>query len=248
VAEVLLPDPLSWSFLFAGGIVALAGVVRGFAGFGSAMIMTPGLSAVYGPAAAVPIGLLMEILLTVPLMPTAAPLVEWRRIGALTIAAAATVPLGASLLLSLDAEFMRWVISAAVLTFVAMLSFGWRYTGRPNGIATLATGASSGVLNGATGMGGPPIIFYYLSGPDEAARARASFIVYFALIDSLAVAALWWEGALTAEVLQRALALSPLYLGAAWIGVRLFGRASDSTYRRVALVILAVVAAASLVV
>src|SRR5690606_7759097 len=172
------------------------GVVRGFAGFGSAMIITPALSAIYGPAAAVPIGLLMELLLTAPLMPGAAPLVEWRRIATLTIAAVMTVPVGASLLLSLDAEVMRWAISIVVLASVAMLSFGWRYPGGAKPLATLAAGASSGLLNGASGMGGPPVIFYYLSGPDEAPRVRASFIVYFALIDILAITALWWGGGL----------------------------------------------------
>ncbi|WP_162912978.1 sulfite exporter TauE/SafE family protein [Rhodospirillaceae bacterium SYSU D60014] len=245
---MVIEDLVGWHLVFAGGAVALAGVVRGFAGFGSAMIITPAFSAIYGPAAAVPIGLLMELILTAPLMPGAAPLVEWRRIATLTIAAAVTVPMGAWLLLSLDAEIMRWAISIAVLAFVAMLSFGWRYTGRPKPLATLATGASSGLLNGASGMGGPPIIFYYLSGPDEAPRVRASFIVYFALIDILAIAALWWKGGVTADILRQALLLVPLYLAAAWIGARMFGRANDRTYRTVALVVLTIVAVMSLAV
>jgi uncharacterized membrane protein YfcA len=50
----LLGTPALW---LGAAAVALAGLVRGFAGFGSAMIMMPSLSAIYQPAFAVPVGI-----------------------------------------------------------------------------------------------------------------------------------------------------------------------------------------------
>lgn len=228
------------------GAALLAGLVRGFSGFGSAMILTPALSALYGPAAAVPLGLALEMLVTVPLLPGAVGLVEWRRIGVLSAAAFAAVPLGTWLLLHLPATPMRVAISAVILGFVAILAFGWRYHGRPNLAATLVTGAASGVLNGASGMAGPPLVFYYLSGGAPTAQARASFIVFFALVDLVAVLALAAGGAIDSLTLERALWLTPAFLAAAWLGARAFRGASDAFYRKVALTILTAIAVASL--
>jgi uncharacterized membrane protein YfcA len=241
-----MPDLVNWRFAVAVIAALIAGAVRGFSGFGSALVLTPSLSALYGPATAVPISLLMELALAVPFVPAAARLVDWQRIGALSLAALATVPVGAWILLSVDPQPMRWAISAIVLLFVAILAFGWRYAGRPNLLATLVAGASSGVLNGATGMAGPPIIFYYLSGPDSAGRARASFIVFFAWVDVLAIMSFWFGSALTIEILGTAVALAVPYLAAAWAGARLFRKADENSYRRVALLILTAIAVMSL--
>ena len=48
--------------------MVLAGVVRGFAGFGAAMIMMPVLAAVLGPVVAVPTLSVMDSLMTLPLV------------------------------------------------------------------------------------------------------------------------------------------------------------------------------------
>ena len=236
-----------WIELTVGIAAALiAGVVRGFSGFGSAMILTPALSVLYGPAIAVPISLALELLVTVPLLPGSIRLVEWRRIAVLCLAAFAAVPLGVWLLLTLPPVAMRIAISAVILGFVAILAFGWRYHGRPSIAATLATGAASGVLNGASGMAGPPVVFYYLSGSAPAPQVRASLIIYFALVDAVSVAALAIGGTIDRMTLMRALWLTPVFLAAAWLGARAFRHASEAFYRRVALVILSAIALASL--
>ena len=59
-----------------------------------------------------------------------------------------------------DGVALRWVNCALVFATVAILRFGWRYHGRPHAAATAATGALSGLLGGATGLTGPPVIFY----------------------------------------------------------------------------------------
>ncbi len=236
-------DPVFW---LAAGAVGLAGLVRGFAGFGSAMIMIPALGAIHGPAAAVAIGLGLEILLSVPFVGAVAKAVDWPRMGILSATGLITVPLGVWALLAVPAETMRFAMSGVVLAFVAVLGFGWRYTGRPTVPATAAAGAASGFLNGAVGMAGPPVVFFLLSGPHAAAEVRASCVVYFAIIDLAALAVLGASGALTSAMAVQALWLTPVYLLTAWIGAKGFGRASDTVYRKAALGILAAVALGSL--
>jgi hypothetical protein len=236
-----------WIELAVGiGAALIAGLVRGFSGFGSAMILTPALSALYGPAIAVPIALALELLVTVPLLPGSIRLVEWRRIGVLCLAAIAGVPLGAWLLVALPPAIMRIAISAVILGFVVILAFGFRYRGRPSIPATLVTGAASGTLNGASGMAGPPVVFYYLSGGAAAPEVRASFIVYFALIDAVSVAWFAFNGAINGMTLLRAAWLTPVFLAAAWAGARFFRHASEAFYRRVAFIVLTAIALLSL--
>src|SRR5215216_962773 len=144
----LMPDLLALPFLICAVVACIAGMVRGFAGFGAAMIMTPIFSALYGPAVGVALCLMLEIAVALPVVPAVVSLVDWRRIGLMLVAAAVGVPVGNLVLTWADPEPMRWLISAIVLGAVALLGSGWRFSGKPRPATTLAAGVSSGFLNG----------------------------------------------------------------------------------------------------
>jgi uncharacterized protein len=239
-------DVLSATFAAAVVAAILAGVVRGFSGFGSALILSPSLSALYGPELAVPVALLLELVLSGPFVPPAARLVDRRRTALLCAAAAVMVPVGAYLLSVVDETALRWAICALVFAAVAILGFGWRYHGRPSDTATAATGALSGLFGGATGLTGPPVIFFELAGSAPIEQMRASFIIFFAWVDVIALTAYAITGTLGAHALLLCVLLIAPYLAAAGVGARLFGRASETFYRRLAVAILAAVAVVSL--
>src|SRR3954452_8355348 len=237
---------MSATFAVAAGAAMLAGLVRGFSGFGSALVLSPSLAALYGPKVAVPVALVLELALAVPLVPRAWPLIDWRRIGLFCAAATVTVPVGARLLAIVDPLALRWAICALVFVAVALLAFGWSYEGRPHTAATAATGALSGLLGGSTGLSGAPVIFYELAGTQPVASVRASFIVFFSWVDVVAIVVFAIGGALTERVLLLGALLTPPYLVAALVGAGLFGRASPRFYRRLAIAVLACVAVLSL--
>lgn len=240
-----MPDLLLVPAVICTAIAAVAGVVRGFAGFGAAMILTPVFSAFYGPTIGVPVCLLVEFCISLPLLRQAWPLVDWRQIATLLLAAAIGVPLGVWLLASADPMPMRWAISGIVLGAVLLLASGWRYTGRPSVAGTLAAGGASGFLNGLAGMAGPPVAFYYLAGASAAATIRASFIVYFAAVDLVALLGLTASGLMSRQALVLAAIFVLPYIGGGLVGERLFRMASEAFFRRLALVILIVVAIAA---
>jgi uncharacterized membrane protein YfcA len=221
-------------------------MVRGFAGFGAAMLMTPIFSALYGPAPGVALCLLLEIAVALPLLPAVVRLVDWRRIGLLLLAAAVGVPLGNFTLTRVEPEPMRWAISAIVLGAVILLACGWRFSGRPNVATTLSAGAASGFLNGLSGMAGPPIAFYYLAGNDPAARVRANLTTYFVFVDLLAIAAFASRDLIGWSTGVHGLLLAPAVMLGGVLGERLFPLASESFYRRLALLLLVGVAIGSL--
>ena len=48
-------------FILAAFIVAIAGLIRGFTGFGNMIVMSPGLSLIFGPVVAIPMIYIIEL-------------------------------------------------------------------------------------------------------------------------------------------------------------------------------------------
>ena len=237
-----MPDLLALPFLICAVVACIAGMVRGFAGFGAAMVMTPIFSALYGPAVGVALCLMLEIAVALPVVPGVLGLVDWRRIGLMLVAAAVGVPLGNLVLTWAEPEPMRWAISAIVLGAVVLLASGWRYKAKPRPATTLAAGVSSGFLNGLAGMAGPPIAFYYLAGQEDAAHVRANLTTYFVFVDLVAIATFASRSLIDWNTAVLALFLAPAVMLGGVLGTKLFPLASESFYRRLALALLVGVA------
>jgi hypothetical protein len=147
--QVAMFDAQTWSiftetiadprFALAVGIAALSGLVRGFSGFGSALIYMPLSSAVYSPRLAAPTLLLIDTLCSLPFALQAMPQCNWREVTPVTIAGSVVLPLGVAALLYVDPLWLRWLISLLVLAALAALATGWRYHGKP----TLAASPAS---------------------------------------------------------------------------------------------------------
>lgn len=116
---------LSW--IFAVVVVFAAGLVRGFAGFGAAMIIMPGLSLIYRPVGALAILTVIDIPATLQLLPAAIRQARWRQVFLLATGAAVAIPFGLWVMVNVDREIMRRVVAAMVLFYVAVLALGWRY-------------------------------------------------------------------------------------------------------------------------
>lgn len=227
----------------AAAVAVAAGLMRGYTGFGSGMLMAPIFAILYGPVATVAIIILLEIVATVQLMPRVLGEIEWRFVTPLGIAAVLFMPIGATILGAADPEILTRVMAALVLLFVLVLMTGWRYAGEKKLIPTLGVGAVSGTLMAATSVGNPPVLIYMLSSRDTAATNRANIIAYFAITQGILLLVLFVMGLLTWLPVAIAVLLTPGYLGAAWLGSRLFRQSNERLYRRVSLVFLLGVAA-----
>ena len=162
------------------------------------------------------------------------------------IAAAIAVPIGTLALLVIDPIVLRWFIAILVLSLVAVLMSGWRYHGRPRLPITVGVGLFSGLGAGAVQIAGPPVLIYWLGTANKVVTVRASFLVYFLLLDLTSCAVYFRQGLFTPELLALALLLAiPFFLATA-IGAKYFHGASDVLYRRIAYAIIALAALVSL--
>lgn len=236
-----------WSqFAVAAAAAVMAGLVRGFTGFGPAMVFTPVASAIYGPAVAVPILFLMDALVSVPVVARSVRQCHWREVLPISAGAALTIPFGVRMLVQTDPALFRWALCLAILLAAAALASGWRYRRTPSLPVTLGAGGLSGFGGGFAGLYGPPIILFWLGGRSDAATVRANIFVYFALVTFVAGASYWYSELFSQDVLRLALFLLPVYAGAFWLGTRFFHPSREALYRWLALTLCALAALAGI--
>lgn len=241
-------DYFDTAFAAAAAVSVVAGVVRGFTGFGSAMLMAPPLAALYTPAVAIPMITLMEFGVGLTLLPRAAPVAKWPTVVRLAAAALLGIPLGAALLVTVPAGIMRWAISVAIVLAVALLALGIGRKGEATPAGTYVTGALSGLTSGSVGMGGPPVVIYYLAGRDPAAEIRASLICFFIATSVIQTVTYALSGILTVDNGIKGLVLLPSFVAGSVLGARLFRGSREQVYRRAAMGLVAAVAVLSLIV
>jgi hypothetical protein len=227
-------------FIIAAGVAVLAGMVRGFAGFGSALIYMPLISAVYGPKIAAPTLLLIDTIASLPFALKARPDCNWREVRLVMITGAIGVPLGVAALVYLNVLALRWLIAVLVLIAVAILVSGWRYHGKPTASASLGVGLLSGLGGGAVQIGAPPLLVYWLGGQNSAATVRANIMIYFLMQGALTFIFYLYGALFTAQTLVLALLLGLPFAGALAFGAGWFHGTSDLLYRRLAYIIIAI--------
>jgi uncharacterized membrane protein YfcA len=238
LVESATPVVLDWRLAAAILATAIAGIMRGYSGFGTAVILAPVYSLLWGPRAGIPVMLLMELVVSVQLLPGAIKDADRRVVLPLGGAAALATPLGAWVLLSADGDLLRRFIGGFVLVFGLLLMSGWRYHGSRPLPLNLAVGTAAGLLKGATGMSGPPVILYLLAGLEEAKRHRANLILFFATIAIVSIVPPLIGGLIDLAVLVRLAVLLPVMALAVPVGARLFKVVPDRLYRPFAMGVL----------
>jgi uncharacterized protein len=225
-------------FPLAVAVALLSGAVRGFSGFGAALIYVPLMSALYEPRMAAPSFLVIDLFSGLIFASTLWRRAVWREILPLSVAALIAAQFGSLILKYADPIVLRWGISAVVFSIVVLLATGWRYQGRPVLIVTLGVGFLSGLMGGAVQIYGPPVIVYWFGSAVDLLTVRANFICYFATFATGLMVTYSLKGLLTAEATALALLIGPLQLVSQYAGSRLFHLASAKTYTRVAYAII----------
>lgn len=230
-----------------GLALLVAAIVRGYSGFGFSMLAVLGLTLALPPAEAIPIVFTLEVAASLHMLPGVWRQVDWRSLWPLVAGALVATPFGVHLLASLPETPIRLAIVALVVTATVLLWRGFALQRMPGIGATLATGTAVGLLNGGLGIGGPPVILFYLSSPAGTAAVRASLVAYFLATDTYALALGAAEGLVTTRTFLAALALLPVLLLGIAIGSRGFIRTDPATFRKAVLVLLLILSAAGVV-
>jgi uncharacterized protein len=224
----------------------VAGLARGFSGFGSALIFIPLASSMIGARLASPLLLMIDFVAAAPLIPNAWRHADRRDVGTMLLGTVIGVPVGTWALTKMDPMAVRWMIVALIVPMLALLMSGWRYRGTPTAALTASVGALAGFFNGVAQVGGPPIVLYWLRDLTAARVVRANIIVFFAISSVFTIISYLVGGVLTSAVVGLALLTGPAFGLGLWLGSRMFGLAGEETFRRICYALIALAALVSL--
>ena len=220
---------------FATLMVGLvAGLLRGFTGFGGAVFAIPLLSLIYPPTTAIVVVLAAGLVGTAQLLPGALPLMNWRESAPIVLVALAVMPFGTYALLSIDPVLVRRGIGLFVLVAGLSMLYGWSWRGPRTTAINGAVGAASGLATGLGGVGGTIATLYLISSTQPVAVIRANLIVVIGALTVAGFGYLAAAGGLAASDLLKISLYLPTYLATIWIGSRIFRGTSAALYRRVA--------------
>ena len=142
------------------GIVFLATLIRSAFGFGEALVAVPLLALMIPVEVAAPVAVLVSI--TVALIVVVQ---DWRHIhvrsaGALVLPTLLGIPLGLILLKAVAEPVVKAILAVVIIGFSANSLFRGSRRELKNDRFAWLFGFGAGVLGGAYGMNGPPLVIY----------------------------------------------------------------------------------------
>jgi len=164
---------------------------------------------------------------------------SWRKVAPFIICGAIGVPIGAMLLAYVNPVYLR------AGGGLVLLLYSIYYLARPalepvqGGVpADLGIGFLNGLLGGLTGLVGIVVVIWcQLRGwPKDVQRAVFQLVI----ITTSAMTVVWLgaSGAITADTVKLFLLGLPMLLAGTWVGMRLYGRLDEASFRKVVLVLL----------
>jgi uncharacterized membrane protein YfcA len=223
-----LPDHGIYALIF---FAFIAGLARGFSGFGAALIFIPLGGAIVGPKLISPVLLVIDGLATLGMIPQAWQNANRREVFTMAVGAVLGVPAGTAVLALMDPLILRWLITIIAACLLALLVSGWRYHGEPRPPLSAGVGLIAGLFSGAAQLGGPPVVAYWLGGASNFARVRANVILYFSISTVFSAVSYYAGGLFVQAVFALTIVILPAYTAGLYGGTKLFGLAKETTFR-----------------
>ena len=218
--------------LYAFSAILLAAVIRGYSGFGFSALTVTSLSLILPPAEVVPTAFLLEIAASMFMLPMVWRSIDWQKLNWLVLGILAGTPAGLLFLAEVPQDPVRFAISGLVLVACILLWKNARIRSDGGRIRLLVVGGISGLVNGAAGIGGLPIVLFLLSGSIRAEVLRATIVAFLFCSDIYATLLSGSQHLLSNELLTRSvLFLFPLVVGVA-VGHRGFVKSSPESFRK----------------
>jgi len=200
--------------------VFFATVIRSTFGFGEALIAVPLLALTIPIEIAAPVAVLLSITVA-----AAVVVQDWRKIhlrstGWLLAPTFPGIPLGIVLLTSSHPHVVKGVLAIVILAFAGYSLVGKKppELHEDSRIWLLGCGFLAGVLGGAYGMNGPPLVIYGAMRRWSPQHFRATLQGYFLPASVVAMVGYWFAGLWVPAVSHYYLMSLPVVLPAVFLG------------------------------
>ena len=215
-------------------IVCVATLLRSAFGFGEALIAVPLLAFFIPVQVAAPLAVLVSITIAAIVVAQ-----DWRHIhlrsaGWLVLSTVFGIPLGLILLTRTPEHLIKGGLGALILIFALFSLAGsvrWKLD-HDSRILLLSCGFVAGILGGAYGMNGPPLVIYGSLRRWTAQQFRATLQAYFLPASVLGMCGYLSVGMWTPVVTRDYLLCLPVVVPAVFVGRAMNHRLSAATFSR----------------
>ncbi len=191
-------------------IVLIAYLVKGFTGFGPALILIPTLSYFYDPHQAIFLSTLLDLVAGIFLLATTFQLINWKSVFWVILTFFPGTYIGAKWLGSLDIPLFKKLLGLIMLSFLVLIWFNTkanknRFLLNTRFHLTFTISFLAGIGGGLFGISGPLLVIYFKLGLEKAFfRAQLIAILVFGaawrlwLYHSFNIKAMiyWWQHAI----------------------------------------------------
>ncbi|MDQ2777443.1 MAG: sulfite exporter TauE/SafE family protein [Acidobacteriota bacterium] len=207
-----------WATVEVPTVLFLATVIRSAFGFGEALIAVPLLALLVPVEVAAPVAVLVSITVAAIAVVQDWHLIHLRSAGGLVITTLFGIPLGLLLLKMVAEPVVKAVLGIVIVAFstYSLLSRA-NYELKNDKFAGLF-GFVAGILGGAYGMNGPPLVIYGSLRKWSPQHFRATLQGYFLPASVIGMVGYWIAGLWTPEVTRFYLLSLPLILVATFLG------------------------------
>lgn len=210
---------MSPTTLHVMAVILIATLIRSTFGFGEALFAVPLLALRIPIAVAAPLAVLVSIAVAAIVVAQ-----DWREIHArsatgLVVATAVGIPLGLWMLTSTSESVVKRILALVIISFSLYSLFRPPLRPSRHGSAwMIGCGFVAGILGGAYGMNGPPLVVYGSLRGWSPQQFRATLQGYFLPASLIGLCGYWLKGLWTPAVTRYFLLSLPITLVATWIG------------------------------
>ncbi len=191
---------LDWSLLTVVAVIFLATLVRSAFGFGEALVAVPLLALLVPVEEAVPLATLVSITVAAVVVAQDWHKVHVRSAGWLIFATLFGIPLGLWLLTAVAEAAVKFILALVIMGFSAYCLRSRHKLELTNDRWAWLFGFGAGILGGAYGMNGPPLVIYGSLRHWTPEHFRATLQAYFLPASVLGMCGYWLAGLWTLPV------------------------------------------------
>ena len=216
-------------------IVLIGACVQSVLGFGFGMLVIPLLALFFDPQLVVPMVVVLGTFHNLKLVYALRRHVNLYRMWPLFILAGPGLYLGAYMLTLLDAVQLRLIIGVLIMVLGMAYLTGFRRRINREKLGLLGLGLLSGVLTGAIGVGGPPLIIFLVNQGIDKTLFRANLSAFFAFMGLALVPIYIVKGLLDQALIIQSLWMLPAVFIGGVIGLFLAPKVPEKLFFRVCL-------------
>jgi uncharacterized membrane protein YfcA len=214
----------------------LASFIRSAFGFGEALVAVPLLALLLPLSVAVPLALMLSVSIALLILIQDHQHIHLKDAKALILSAIPGIPLGLFLMLQVEGQWTKLLLGLFIAVF-ALYSLQKpvvkKQPHQKRTVLLILMGFLSGVLGGAYGLNGPPLVFYGDRAGWNATQFRATLQAYFLPASGIALLCFFAKSLVTPIVCYDFLVALPAALPAIYLGRWLNAKLSTRLFFKV---------------